>query len=526
MQIFKFSSLSSTSTHAAQLAREGQVALPFAVWADTQTEGRGRQGRSWLSPSGGLYVTIAAAAVPGRNQGLDVLRAGVLVVSVFEELLKIRLTLKWPNDVLWDGRKVGGILCESTVLGNEWGPSIVGIGMNVASVKSLGDLGPSADYEPIALEDVVAQRLPDNPVKALAEALCGAFAERWSRLADGDVLAQYGRYALQPGHMAWEHGDDGVVTGSTLWWKGPSANGAGRFGRQSPEGEVIEFHTVSRCPRWTGQIVSRLPRVVCDLGNTALKWGVFRKGELVKLGRMEHREWQQNGLAALNEDIAWPQKDFPTTLIPIFYASVRPQLNRLFEEAAKGLGLWATAIEKNTRRVWGAHYGHEQLGIDRLAAMEGLLERLNEERARESSRADDPSSWHLIVSGGTALTWDLISFDGEHRGGLIGAGMNMQLESLAKSTGQLPDLSVADCVREFENMSGDLPQTTRQAMAMAVVENARGTRDRLNELAARSNARIVAIWTCGGDGEALAGWLGGTYVPDLILSGLRRIAWG
>ncbi len=88
--------------------------------ADEQTAGRGRQGREWLSPVGGFYATFV---VP--HDRLIAMRAGVAVVRAVANL-SIPVGLKWPNDLMIEGRKLGGILIETAR-----DLALVGVGLNV-----------------------------------------------------------------------------------------------------------------------------------------------------------------------------------------------------------------------------------------------------------------------------------------------------------------------------------------------------------------------------------------------------------
>lgn len=121
-------SLVSTSDRVKALARDGAPAWT-AVLADEQTGGRGREGRRWTSPPGGLYLSVllrpAFVAV-----GLLPLAAGVAAAEAAGEF-GVRAELKWPNDVLAGGRKLAGVLAEaaSGPRGVEW--VSLGIGVNV-----------------------------------------------------------------------------------------------------------------------------------------------------------------------------------------------------------------------------------------------------------------------------------------------------------------------------------------------------------------------------------------------------------
>jgi BirA family biotin operon repressor/biotin-[acetyl-CoA-carboxylase] ligase len=107
--------------------------------AESQTAGRGRRGRSWVSPFGAnLYLSVlrAYALAPESLQGLS-LAVGIATAGALQSLGVRGLALKWPNDVLLDGKKVGGILLE--VSGTGAGSRVVaGIGVNVAMPADAG----------------------------------------------------------------------------------------------------------------------------------------------------------------------------------------------------------------------------------------------------------------------------------------------------------------------------------------------------------------------------------------------------
>jgi len=121
--------LASTSDRLKALARAGAPEWT-TVLADRQTGGRGREGRAWASPPGGLYLSVLLRP-RFEKVGLLPLAAGVAVAEAAGEL-GVRVELKWPNDVLASGRKLAGILSEaaSGPGGVEW--VVLGVGVNVA----------------------------------------------------------------------------------------------------------------------------------------------------------------------------------------------------------------------------------------------------------------------------------------------------------------------------------------------------------------------------------------------------------
>jgi len=128
-EIFRFDIVDSTNDRAKEMLdqdlREGAV-----IVAARQASGRGRYGRAWASPPGGLYLSIVLRPKEKKVQLLSLL-SGLPVVRALRGL-GIEASLKWPNDVLVNGKKICGILCEG-VYRHEAFWAIVGIGVNVAT---------------------------------------------------------------------------------------------------------------------------------------------------------------------------------------------------------------------------------------------------------------------------------------------------------------------------------------------------------------------------------------------------------
>ncbi|MGH7628452.1 MAG: biotin--[acetyl-CoA-carboxylase] ligase, partial [Gemmatimonadales bacterium] len=103
-----------------------------AVVAERQHAGRGSRGRGWASPAGGLWMSLVSRPAGGAGVELLSLRVGLATAIALETIGGLPpVELKWPNDVLVDGRKVGGILCEARWQGDALGWVAVGIGLNV-----------------------------------------------------------------------------------------------------------------------------------------------------------------------------------------------------------------------------------------------------------------------------------------------------------------------------------------------------------------------------------------------------------
>jgi BirA family transcriptional regulator, biotin operon repressor / biotin---[acetyl-CoA-carboxylase] ligase len=121
-----FETMTSTSEWAHSLA-EGGVAEGTVIVADKQTAGRGRLGREWASPPGGLWFSvILRPRIPVDHMPLIGLAACVAVARGIMETTGLRARLKWPNDVLVEGRKVAGLLLETGPLGAALRDDVVG----------------------------------------------------------------------------------------------------------------------------------------------------------------------------------------------------------------------------------------------------------------------------------------------------------------------------------------------------------------------------------------------------------------
>ena len=168
------------------------------VLAEEQTAGRGRDGRTWRSPAGGVWLGVLLRP-PLPAAGVLSLRIGLVLADVVEAVLGVRPTslsgsragLKWPNDVLVDDRKVAGILCESRWQGDALQWLGVGVGVNVANevpaelsgrAVSLRELRPAVRrIDVLDLLVPALLRLATHDA-ALTEFECAAFARRdWLR---------------------------------------------------------------------------------------------------------------------------------------------------------------------------------------------------------------------------------------------------------------------------------------------------------------------------------------------------------
>jgi BirA family transcriptional regulator, biotin operon repressor / biotin---[acetyl-CoA-carboxylase] ligase len=207
-RVRRFVSLPSTNTWALeQLARLGQGDV---VWADAQTAGRGRFGRSWL-------------AVPGKGLTFSVILRGARYVplapnlgqlaawAVHDTLAGFGLAawLKWPNDVVATGGKIAGILVEQSSTADAF---VIGVGLNVN--VSLRDFCAAALERPAASMAVAGRRrfAPRKVLRTLLAAL-QARLDQGAREGLAPLLAAWARHDWLAGHRIEVHGLDAVLRG-------------------------------------------------------------------------------------------------------------------------------------------------------------------------------------------------------------------------------------------------------------------------------------------------------------------------
>lgn len=172
--IHLFRTVDSTNDEAMALAARGALEGTVVI-ADAQERGRGRMGRSWTSPPGvGVYLSVILrpAIQPHDAPALSLLGA-VAVAEAIEEVAGVAAGVKWPNDLIVRGRKVGGILGEVAAETSHLHYVVLGIGINVNQTEASfeGELRHTATS--LRIE---AGRLVDRT--AMIRSLCESL-DRW-----------------------------------------------------------------------------------------------------------------------------------------------------------------------------------------------------------------------------------------------------------------------------------------------------------------------------------------------------------
>ena len=219
--------IDSTNLRAMELAASGAEEGTL-VTADTQTRGRGRLGRDWHSPPGrNLYFSIVLR--PGielEQYPLVTLAAGLGASEGIASATGLRPSIKWPNDLLLQGGKLAGLLCETGPITGRDTYAVLGVGINV----NLGadELTPDISARAVSLS-IAAGRTFD-PTGLLPEVLAG-LEKRYLQLKSGrrsELLRDYRRACStlvqrlrSAGKKAWLTAQPWPSTISAVWWWKP-----------------------------------------------------------------------------------------------------------------------------------------------------------------------------------------------------------------------------------------------------------------------------------------------------------------
>ena len=199
------------------LARAAAASAPARTTfiADAQSAGRGQHGRHWESSPGAslLMSVVLRARAKDRALGAAPLRVGLAVAAGIEQVTGAQAAIKWPNDVLLDGRKVAGVLCEGIVAGDA-ALVVAGIGVNVHQQP--------ADFSPEIIESATSLRIAtgSSPARsalagAILRALDAGAADIGEPLGAEELRAFAARDALQGRDITIDGAGAGIAAGIT-----------------------------------------------------------------------------------------------------------------------------------------------------------------------------------------------------------------------------------------------------------------------------------------------------------------------
>jgi len=182
----------ATSTQdVARAEAERNAPEGTAVLAEEQTGGRGRLGRSWVSPARkNLYLTLVMRPPARRLRVLSIV-APLAMAEALEGAAGLTCRIKWPNDILVGGRKIAGVLIETDLAGEAVKYALVGMGVNVnfdaKAVPEIADIATSVRRE----------LGRDGSREEVLAALLNAFEARYTEALEGDATFRAWRSRLE-----------------------------------------------------------------------------------------------------------------------------------------------------------------------------------------------------------------------------------------------------------------------------------------------------------------------------------------
>ncbi len=196
----------STNEEARRLAKLGEKEGTVII-AASQTKGKGRAGRRWISPDGGLYISIILKPyVSASNLPLITLFSAVAAVRTIRGLTKLSASVKWPNDIIISGRKAGGILCEAAK-----NFMIVGIGINLNTNLSLFPSALKKQVTSLKFE-LGANVDRDKITKILLEEFDKLYNDFLHHRSE-NIISEWSGYCLMLGNPVSIETSKGVVVG-------------------------------------------------------------------------------------------------------------------------------------------------------------------------------------------------------------------------------------------------------------------------------------------------------------------------
>jgi BirA family biotin operon repressor/biotin-[acetyl-CoA-carboxylase] ligase len=169
MIYYIYSDIASTQDTALQYVRSYGIPCECVAFrALIQSEGYGRRGSVWKSALGNLALSILLPLTPSARYRDQLAVYSAEVIQSILEIYGVRTTLKPPNDILWDGKKVSGILAHIVQETPKSWCAAVGIGMNVNDTPVLSD----AEYRAVSLSDILGHSID---VEQLTQFMLGHF---------------------------------------------------------------------------------------------------------------------------------------------------------------------------------------------------------------------------------------------------------------------------------------------------------------------------------------------------------------
>lgn len=411
------------------------------------------------------------------------LEVATIVAVWLEDTFHFTPTLKWPNDLLHRGQKLGGILCESAVSGDQIKHIVVGIGLNLIPSTDLEDLAA------VSIGEISIQPFDLNHLYLdLSERLVNAVFK------SADVLKDFSRFGTVG--SVWEKNKELFLEQSLTREGGLVLKNVNSHKDELLFSSHHEF-------KWWLQAHGKSRILMGDLGNSRLKLAAISDQGVVGLGSYESAQALRQNFPDL--------KDHTLLFLGAVGKDKVPEYLEVFSEHHISI----IEVAKRSVFVDLGPYDLNQMGIDRIAFMEGYIADLPLESRHSNQIA-------VLVSLGTATTIDCLQGDGNYLGGSILPGMQMGIDALAEETALLPKIPRSEWEAPLPRWRG--ASHTREALLSGMRLSVCGPLAKvLQDLHEEFPGAEVKVLLSGG-----GSYLFPEYERDefMILKGIRAMALG
>lgn len=480
--------LDSTQDEARRVLQQ-PASAPLLVTCEAQSAGRGRGGKTWVSPFGrNLYFTLALTlerSLPAL--GPISLAVGASLVG-YLRAEGIHAEVKWPNDIWVAGRKLAGVLVEAGANGAGQTQVLIGVGCNLDLPI---DLAPDQAW--IDWSSLRAGSIDRNAVLAGLVQAVDTGIRQYLKLGLSAHAATLARAdALLGQRIQLEDGRTGVAMGIDV---------EGALGVQIEHQIVRVVSGGVHCE----SARARPWRLLLDAGNTRLKWAWNSAQQPGSCQVGPALPWQdqtpEQTLAKLRDEITRMRLPHSPESV-LLCSSLSPAREMALLDALRGqFNVPVRQIcTPEQCAIWrNAYPAPQRLGVDRFLAMQSAL------------ALAKPGETILLALVGSALTIDLLRADGQHLGGLIAPGTSVAMYGLATLSSRLTSHSTR---------ASGLANNTEDAVSAAAWQSQAG----LLELVARRESATRILLSGGGAGRVAALMQQPVSVlPDLVLHGVAKL---
>ena len=422
---------------------ENESSLSLALFCRHQTAGRGQTTpdgpRVWQSGPGHVHLSLCFR---GGAEAGGALACGQVLAEFLAGMLGFPPTLIWPNDLMVDGKKIAGILCESLQVASDR-YLIVGIGLNIHGEN----IPPQACYLNRWIQGSADAR-------QVAASITETFLSRPAQWLEHPIAGSLSQYMPQKGLlMVREVGQDGdgeardqnQDRSHTYLWQGLDHRGHmvvrslcgddwavdGAAAEPTTSKGLISFASSYHAPKFAFIRASKVPCIWMEAGHSRLKAEVstdWHAPQRQKAWRLEDilsgsGEVSSGWIQELSLWVGGGTEGWTESILPVYLAESgdRDFLQALIAALRSASQFELVLVTPKTLRLRLPKISSAQMGFDRICFLEGIL---------ASNYLAHCSDWFMAVSFGTAVTVDFCTRGGEFLGGAIMPGHQLAAAGL------------------------------------------------------------------------------------------------